>query len=67
MLYRLIGLASAALCVLWLLISFIVSVFTSRGDGHSWFNNALIFALLFVVGNGIAAILEKLERERRSA
>lgn len=64
--YRIIGLGAGGLCLLWLAISFLVfiwSMVSGKGSAQNWFVGALVFALLFVVGSGIAAILDRLDSE----
>lgn len=58
--FRMVGLACIALCGLWLFIGIVVSLFgvSSRG----WFTEALLFAVFFFLSQGIAAILERLDR-----
>jgi len=55
--FRIVARCSAVLSALILLGSVLLTFF-----GHSWFEGAAIFALIFVVGEAAAAILETLQR-----
>jgi hypothetical protein len=63
MLYRMIGLAGGGLCLVWLFFAIVAWAFSGGPAALACLDGAFILAMLFVLGNGIAAILEKLDRE----
>ena len=58
--FRLIGRICAGLAVL-VLFGWLISGFASYWN-HTWFLGAVVLALIFIIGEGIAAVLEALGR-----